>query len=235
MKPKLVQIVVAKLFFLFFVGCSSLSDEQSSPLIEGLSPEEIQKNYTALKERTFAKARTYNTATLDDLGHFLHHQLTDSIFQYWYGTPWDYNGVTVHPRQGSIACGYFVTTTLQHCGIKLERVTLAQQAASKIIRSLCTRSSIRSFSNGNYEKLKKHLLQQPDGLYIIGLDNHVAFISKNDTTLRAIHAAPPGVKNQPIDDCYSVVHSQYHVIGSLTGNKELLKHWMNEKKIISKI
>lgn len=40
-------------------------------------------------------------------------QITQKVFPYWYGTKWDFNGTTEMPQEGSIACGYFVTTTYE--------------------------------------------------------------------------------------------------------------------------
>ena len=56
---------------------------------------------------------------------------------YWVETKWDFNGVSRVSRQGSIACGYFVTTVLEDIGFKLNRIKLSQQASSVMIFNLC--------------------------------------------------------------------------------------------------
>lgn len=56
---------------------------------------------------------------------------------YWVGTKWNFNGVIRVPGQGTIACGYFVTTVLEDIGFKLNRIKLSQQASSVMITSLC--------------------------------------------------------------------------------------------------
>ena len=48
--------------------------------------------------------------------------LFDSIFPYWYGTKWDYNGVTQEPRIGKIACGYFCDYNFRGCWLQIEQV-----------------------------------------------------------------------------------------------------------------
>jgi hypothetical protein len=53
------------------------------------------------------------------------------LLPYWLGTTWNFNGTTQVPGEGSIACGYFVTTLLRDAGVKLERVKLAQMASEK--------------------------------------------------------------------------------------------------------
>lgn len=62
--------------------------------------------------------------------------ITQTILPSWVGTKWDFNGTTQIPQQGSIACGYFVTTVLQDGGVKLNRVKLAQCASEQMITTL---------------------------------------------------------------------------------------------------
>src|ERR1700741_5295000 len=52
--------------------------------------------------------------------------LRDSLLPCWYGTPWGFYGTTEEPGQGTIACGYFVTTVLRDAGCSLQRIKLAQ-------------------------------------------------------------------------------------------------------------
>ena len=63
----------------------------------------------------------------------LFNSMIDSIFPAWMGTNWDFNGTSNVPKQGEIACGYFVSTTLKHVGFNLNRYKLAQQAASVVL------------------------------------------------------------------------------------------------------
>jgi len=67
------------------------------------------------------------------------------IFPNWYGTGWDFNGTTEVPRQGKIACGYFVTTVLRDAGWKVQRARLAQQASENIVLSLTSEPYIKRF------------------------------------------------------------------------------------------
>lgn len=158
---------------------------------------------------------------------YLHQMLTDSIFNYWYGTTWDFNGITEQPKKGKIACGYFVTTTLEHCGFSLPRVKLAQQAASIIIRSLCTPKSIQVFNQLN--RLKKHLDKQPNGVYIVGLDTHVGYLWKTATNLYFVHSSYSGnkqVSKEHWDQSIVLGKSKLFVVGDLLGNKNLILQWI---------
>ena len=52
--------------------------------------------------------------------------ICDSLTPYWYGTPWEFYGQTEIPQNGSVACGYFVSTLLKHAGFRVERVRMAE-------------------------------------------------------------------------------------------------------------
>jgi hypothetical protein len=49
---------------------------------------------------------------------------------------WDYNGYTNTPKNGVIACGYFVSTTLKHFGFNLNRYDVAKKYSSSIVKTL---------------------------------------------------------------------------------------------------
>lgn len=158
---------------------------------------------------------------------YLYQTLTDSIFTYWYGTTWDFNGITECPRKGKIACGYFVTTTLEHCGFSLPRVKLAQQAASIIIRTLCTKESIQVFNQ--LDGLKNYMDKQPTGIYIVGLDTHVGYLWKNQEDLYFVHASYSGnkqVSKEKWDESIVLGKSKLFVVGNLLDNKNLVKSWI---------
>ncbi|BDS12898.1 hypothetical protein [Aureispira anguillae] len=158
---------------------------------------------------------------------YLYKNLTDSVFGYWYGTTWDFNGITEQPRKGKIACGYFVTTTLEHCGFSLPRVKLAQQAASIIIRSLCASKSIQVFNK--LAHLKTYMDKQEEGLYIVGLDTHVGYLWKTATQLYFVHASYSGnkqVSRELWNTSIVLGKSKLFVVGDLLGNKDLINHWI---------
>lgn len=166
---------------------------------------------------------------------YLYHTLTDSIFAYWYGTTWDFNGITEKPRKGKIACGYFVTTTLEHCGFTLPRVKLAQQAASIIIRTLCLNESIETFNQ--LESLKAYLDTQPEGIYIVGLDTHVGYLWNTRQKLYFVHASYSGnkqVSKELWNESVVLGKSKLFVVGNLLDNMELMNHWIMGTRIVMK-
>lgn len=160
--------------------------------------------------------------------------MTDSIIPFWYGTRWDFNGTTETPRRGKIACGYFVTTVLRDAGLKVERVKLAQQASEIIIRSLTTEDHINRFRNVPFEDFLAALLEEGDGLYIVGLDIHVGFLHVRDKDARFIHSAyspPYRVVNEPAHASFILEDSRYRVIGKISADDRLLLKWLNETEI----
>lgn len=174
------------------------------------------------------KAKPERLLTLQGMAKdYLYHTLTDSVFAYWYGTTWDFNGITEKPRKGKIACGYFVTTTLEHCGFTLPRVKLAQQAASVIIRTLCPKKSIKTFNQ--LEKLKQYLDTQPEGVYIVGLDTHVGYLWNTPENLHFVHASYSGnkqVSKELWNESIVLGKSKLFVVGNLLENMNLMNHWI---------
>lgn len=138
------------------------------------------------------------------------------------------------PREGSIACGFFVSTTLQHAGFNLNRVKCGQQASSVFINALCRPGSVKWISKNDTTKLVKHLLAQPDGLYLVGLDYHTGFIQKDGKDLWMIHAAywpHHKVVKEKVQTCAHILESNIFVVGDLLGNDELIRKWMAQEHI----
>ncbi len=155
--------------------------------------------------------------------------LNDSIFPYWYGTAWNFNGISETPLQGSIACGYFVTTTLRDAGFPVQRISWAQEPSSVLIEKVCKPSSIKMFSD--IESLKDYLKNEPNhNLYILGLDNHVGFVTKENDTLFFIHSSYSGeqmVKKDFLEKAVPVTSSHSFLIGNVLDNTTLLKRWLD--------
>ena len=112
-----------------------------------------------------------------------------SLARHWYGTPWAFHGYSTTPGKGDIACGYFVTTVLQHAGFKVQRSKLARQPASLIIRTLVRRRAlINVFSGIPAASFAAAMEVKDEGIYIVGLDTHVGFIFKTASGTRFVHA-----------------------------------------------
>jgi hypothetical protein len=163
---------------------------------------------------------------------YIYTQLIDNIFPAWYGTEWDYNGYSNVPQKGIIACGYFVSTTLKHIGFNLNRYKLAQQYSSGIVKSLC--NNIQYVRNNDAEKLFKYINSKPNQLYVVGLDNHVGFISKEEDGVYFIHSSylePVAVIKEKAETAEALISSNLFVLGHLSENSTLIKAWLLSETI----
>lgn len=126
----------------FFSACLSSNEKKDAvrknatfeARLDKLSVVEVDSVYTGIcrnlernrKKLTgeFAKANTDDAKenVLVKARKLLLTTLSDSLFICWYGTNWDFNGTTLSPRQGNIACGYFVTTNLLQSGFLINRI-----------------------------------------------------------------------------------------------------------------
>lgn len=153
--------------------------------------------------------------------------ITDEFFVYWEGTEWDFNGTTRTPGKGKIACGYFITTVLSDAGFKIPRTKWAQQASEYYITRMT--SEVKRFSNATPEEMKDYFLENPDGLYVAGLDNHVGFVYKSGKQVTFTHASyydpKVGVQTEKLIGDNPFAKSAYRVVGRIL-TKEMIRKWI---------
>ncbi|MBK8227148.1 MAG: hypothetical protein IPK70_08220 [Flavobacteriales bacterium] len=191
--------------------------------------------YSELKASIESKRSAFNDeySTTDSLGKarvvdnarsYLFDRITLDILPAWHGTKWDFNGTTRTPRQGTIACGYFVNTVLQDAGFRLPRIKWSQMAAEPITVKTC--HVIKRFRNRPVGEVEAWLRSQGDGLYKIGLDNHVGFIVVRDGQARFIHSnyyqREVGVMSEPLEGNNPLAHSRYRIVGRLLGDAMMI-------------
>ena len=141
----------------------------------------------------------------------------EEIHRDWMGTAWTFHGTSQTPRQGSIACGYFVTTTLEQAGVELERVRLAQAASETMILALAESGTIRRYSDASLDTFLERLRSQGEGYYLVGLDNHTGFLKvAPDGEIAFIHSGPGrGVVEESPAEAPELALSRYRVTGKL--------------------
>ena len=149
-----------------------------------------------------------------------------AIHEDWMGTPWTFSGTSQTPKQGSIACGYFVTTTLQQAGIELDRIRLAQAASEKMILAITAPDTVRRFSDTSLEGFLESVRNQGEGYYIVGLDNHTGFLRvAQDGRIEFIHSGPGrGVVRENPAGAPELAHSRYRVTGKVA-SKPITAHY----------
>ena len=156
------------------------------------------------------------------------------IFPAWYGTDWDFYGTTETPKEGKIACGYYVTTVLRDAGVKVQRVSLAQQASENIIKSLTTAPFIKRFHNAKIENFVADVKNQGEGLYVVGLDVHVGFILHDGNEVWFIHSSygePSEVIKEKALESPILSSSKYRVLGKISADNQFILKWLNQTSI----
>jgi len=156
----------------------------------------------------------------------LEHYMLNEIIPFWYGTPWDFNGYTAVPNQGVIACGYFVSTTLQHAGININRYHLAQQGGLNEAKSLAISDEHYETIYGLDELAKILKERYRDGLYFVGLDNHVGFLYIKHGTPYFLHSNY--IENRVMIEkalTAPAFQSTIYVIADITTNELLIEKW----------
>ncbi len=165
---------------------------------------------------------------IDSASKYLYSKLINDIVPFWYGTPWDFNGHTNVPNQGEIACGYFVSTTLKHLGFKLNRYKMAQKAGLTEAEVLQAKTELKIFSNLSFSTLKSKLNAiYNDGIYFVGLDNHVGYVLIKDKELYFLHASYYDdkvlIELAETSPCFT---SNLYVFAEITTNEKLVKRWI---------
>ncbi|MNJ83227.1 hypothetical protein D3C87_06430 [compost metagenome] len=211
-----------------FLGCSQqrVKVKGDLPLYEDLilSVENQRVLFQKEYERAGESARD---KVLEKAESYLLTTITHDFFDQWAGTEWDFNGTTRTPRKGKIACGYFITTVLSDAGFKIPRVKWAQQASEYYITRMTP--DVKRFSNRSPEYMKTYFLNQPDGLYVAGLDSHVGFVYKSGDEVTFTHASyydpKIGVQTEQLIGDNPFAESAYRVVGRILG-KEMIQKWI---------
>lgn len=192
-------------------------------------------NYTSIlntitTDRAYFKTlhQTNPTKAIDSASQYLYSKLLNDIVPHWYGTEWDFNGHTNIPNDGEIACGYFVSTTLKHFGFNLNRYKMAQQAGLIEARILQPKSQLKIYRNLSFEALKSKVNSvYKDGIYFVGLDNHVGYVLVKDKELYFLHSSycvdKVIIELAETSPCFP---SNIYVFAEISTNKSLVRNWI---------
>ncbi|MDR2949419.1 MAG: hypothetical protein LBV71_09440 [Prevotella sp.] len=225
------------LIFLLF-SCTSKSKEQQVLLWQERIEEEI-KSYPELKKETLERRAIFfkeysgskNNKIKQDsiIAEAQNYLLTisDDFFRSWYNTPWTFHGHSQTPGEGSIACGYFVTTTLRDMGFNIPRIKWAQQASEYMIKKVTT--DIKRFQQKPVKDVLDYIEAKGEGLYIVGLDSHVGYIYYLNGKMSFVHAnyyrPQIGVMSEPLIGRNPLNDSKYRVIGKIF-DREMVQSWI---------
>jgi hypothetical protein len=182
-----------------------------------------------------AEARGYLLATI-----------RDDLFPLWLGTPWGLgrNSTATRPHQPgmTVGCSYFVTAILGNAGFRLDdRYRFARAPALDIQHSLARGDrAVRRFLSIAPRELERRIAGLGDGLWLIGLSNHVGWVVVDDGAVRFVHASWTGaqqVSDEPFGDARAIAVSQragYFVSPVLVDtdeNDDLVDAWLRDAVI----
>ncbi len=198
---------------------------------KGRSYEEVRKSVETKRKELRSKDE------LDSLSRQFKESLLHRVIPFWEGTMWSFEGHTSQPQKGEIACGYFVSTTLKHIGLNINRYQLAQQSPINEAKSLVLESEILIFEEETVEENIRSITEKlPEGIHFIGFDeSHVGYILKEKERLCLIHSNYTGkmqVEIEPIErSTVFKSYSKFYIV-PLSTNKSLLKKWIHKEEII---
>lgn len=173
------------------------------------------------------------SAVEHDARVILEHTLP-AMMRCWLGTRWDFNGTASKPGDGRIACGYFVATVLQDAGFQVNRYQLAQQPSGNIMRSFLEKKDCVLSVGQPYDQFADALQNARPGIYLVGLDTHVAFLVINSEGFRFIHSSgsqPWCVVDENRDQAGVLQRSNWRMLGNLTADPKVMQTWLKAEKI----
>lgn len=232
-----LQTIFIILMLLLFSYTSKSNERQILPVqsenIDNLKPYSELKAETLNKREIFRKEyeahkrdKQKQETILTEAQRYLLENINE-YFKAWYNTPWTFHGHSQTPQKGSIACGYFITTTLRDIGFNIPRVKWAQQASEYLIKKLST--DIKRFQKKPMRDIIDYISSTGEGLYIVGLDCHVGYIYYQDGKMSFVHAnyykPQIGVMNEPLTGHNPLNNSKYRVIGKIF-EKEMVLNWI---------
>lgn len=187
-----------------------------------------------LAARHRAASTADDKAAVEDEARVLLEHLLPALMRCWIGTKWDFNGTAAKPGAGKIACGYFVSTVLRDAGLDVNRFRLAQQASANIIHTFVDEADSSLSVGQDYATFVEDMAQRPMGVYLCGLDTHVAFIVNLDDGFRFIHASgsrPWAVVDEAPEQANVLQRSRWRMLGNLTANKNFIRTWLAGKPV----
>lgn len=227
MKKLFIFTLLLLLWVGFIVGKRYSYVKRSYP--EVLQHIESERKYF-LKSYQSAKSTKEKNEILDQAGRFLNRILPDKILPAWYGTLWSFNGDAEFPLKGRIACGSFVEKVLKHSGFQIDS-RMSAQPSEYIIMNMVNDNRIERFSNIPIERFNEAMKKMGEGIYIVGLDNHVGFLYIHKGKYRFVHAHGYLCVLPEIPSLSPTLRkSEYRVIGKLFDN-EMIEQWLSGEDI----
>jgi hypothetical protein len=220
-------------FSILIIALISCDRTKKRDVINRLPVNKTEINYDSCKKAiVLIKNKNkagWNKLSIKQKEKLFSKAVVETIIPGWIGTPWSFNGTTEKPRQGAIACGYFVTTVLRDAGLDLARIKLSQCASETMILALIQAQYVQHFRNTSMDNFIQSIQRQGYGLYIVGLDNHTGFIYNDGEEIYFIHSSYVGTRAVQKDKAatnWILQQSKYKVLGKISADEKVLDRWM---------
>ncbi|MEO0605149.1 MAG: hypothetical protein AAF211_27210 [Myxococcota bacterium] len=209
----------------------AVADPLPAILEPGPRPDDayLGQRYDLARQRESLATRRLAGEPVDDEARRVLAEHLPGLMEAWVGTKYSYSGTSQVPGQGRIACGYYVSTVLEHAGFALDRVDVARQASEQIIRTVVPDPDIRRFRR----KRRKHVVAaveaQGPGIYVVGLDTHVGFLlNDGEEPVQFCHSTRRKRRGVVCEEAVSSpsLKSRYTVLGQLD-NPVAIDHWLD--------
>jgi len=208
---------------------------QPDPKAYAVLTKDLERGRKGMAER-HRKARTAaERAAVEAEARSVLETALPAMMHCWLGTPWDFNGTAKGPGKGKIACGYFVATVLQDAGFRVDRYQLAQQASGNIMRSFLAKEACVLSVGEDYQAFASRVEKHEPGVYVVGLDTHVAFLVVGSDGFRFIHSSgsrPWCVVDEGRAEAGVLQRSSWRMLGNLTADSTVLRRWLKAEKIV---
>jgi len=199
---------------------------------------ELEKWRLQLAERHEKAKNEQERLAVEHDARVILEQMLPSLMRCWLGTPWDFHGTAEGPGVGKIACGYFVSTVLKDAGFNVDRYRLAQQPSGNILQTFLSKKECSLTIGQKYESFTSGLTHREQGIYIVGLDSHVAFLVNDGAGFHFIHssgAQPWCVVDEEKKDAHVLQRSNWRMIGNLTSSDDVIRVWLKGSRISVKM
>jgi hypothetical protein len=209
---------------------------QPDPETYAVLVSELQRWRNDLAARHQRARNDEERAAVERDARIILEQTLPAMMRCWLGTPYDFNGTAAKPGGGRIACGYYVATVLMDAGFRVDRYQLAKQPAENILRSFLEKDACTLSVGKPYDAFAADLGKADPGIYLVGLDTHVAFaIPGAEGGFRFIHASgsnPWCVVDEGRDEALVLQRSNWRMLGNLTADGGVIRRWLGGEKIL---
>ena len=199
-----------------------------------IKKERIRLNKLYLKEND----TLWHQQIIDSASKYITNTLINRIIPHWYGMFWDFSGYSAIPQHGSVGCSYFVSNTLLHMGFNVNRYKLAQQGPENEAKSIdinykhYVSKDELPLGEANNKLINEILQNNKDGLYFVGISNHVGYLLVHKKELFFIHSnyGELSVMLEYAKTSEEFADYQYFV-AQITYNNDLIKKWLLNEEI----